>query len=43
MAIAFFWIIGFPWYLAVRYKINTGIAILKDDRPTMPPNTTPEP
>ena len=30
IAIAFLWIIGFPWYLAMRYKIKTGTAILKD-------------
>ena len=24
------WIIGFPWYLAMRYKIKRGTAILKD-------------
>jgi hypothetical protein len=29
--IALIWIIGFPWYLAVRYKIKTGTAILKDE------------
>jgi hypothetical protein len=28
--IACLWIIGFPWYLSVRYKIKTGTAILKD-------------
>jgi hypothetical protein len=28
--IALVWIIGFPWYLAMRYKIKTGTAILKD-------------
>ena len=30
IACAFLWIIGFPWYLAMRYKIKTGTAILKD-------------
>jgi hypothetical protein len=30
IAIAFLWIIGFPWYLAMRYKIKTGTAVLKD-------------
>jgi hypothetical protein len=33
IAIAFLWIVGFPWYLAMRYKIKTGTAILKDDVP----------
>jgi hypothetical protein len=27
---ALLWIIGFPWYLAVRYKIKAGTAVLKD-------------
>ena len=27
------WIIGFPWYLAMRYKIKAGTAILKDEVP----------
>jgi membrane protein YdbS with pleckstrin-like domain len=30
IAIAFLWIVGFPWYLAMRYKIKTGTAVLKD-------------
>jgi len=25
-----FWIVAFPWYLSVRYKIITGTAVLKD-------------
>jgi hypothetical protein len=29
--IACLWIIGFPWYLSVRYKIKMGTAILKDE------------
>ena len=29
--IALVWFIGFPWYLAMRYKIKTGAAILKDE------------
>jgi membrane protein YdbS with pleckstrin-like domain len=33
IAIAFLWIIGFPWYLAMRYKIKTGTAVLKDEAP----------
>jgi hypothetical protein len=24
------WIVAFPWYLTVRYKIKTGAAVLKD-------------
>lgn len=28
-AIAMLWIIGFPWYLSMRYKIKTGTAVLK--------------
>ena len=28
--IALLWFIGFPWYLAMRYKIKTGTAVLKD-------------
>jgi hypothetical protein len=24
------WIVAFPWYLIVRYKIKTGTAVLKD-------------
>jgi hypothetical protein len=27
---ALLWIVGFPWYLIMRYKIKTGTAILKD-------------
>jgi hypothetical protein len=30
-AIALLWIIGFPWYLSIRYKIKTGTAVLKDE------------
>jgi hypothetical protein len=26
----FLWIVVFPWYLAMRYKIKSGIAILKE-------------
>jgi hypothetical protein len=32
-ACALLWIVGFPWYLAMRYKIKTGTAILKDEVP----------
>lgn len=31
IACALLWIIGFPWYLAMRYKIKTGTAVLKDE------------
>jgi hypothetical protein len=24
------WIVGFPWYLSMRYKIKHGTAVLKD-------------
>jgi len=24
------WIVAFPWYLAIRYKIKAGTAVLKD-------------
>jgi hypothetical protein len=27
---ALLWIVGFPWYLSMRYKIKTGTAVLKD-------------
>ena len=27
------WIIAFPWYLAMRHKIQTGTAVLKDGPP----------
>ncbi len=26
---AMLWIVGFPWYLSMRYKIKTGTAVLK--------------
>jgi len=29
----FLWIVAFPWYLIVRYKIKTGTATLKDGAP----------
>jgi hypothetical protein len=29
-ACALLWIVGFPWYLAMRYRIKAGTAILKD-------------
>jgi len=34
-AIAFLWIVGFPWYLIVRYRIKMGTAALKTDFPGM--------
>jgi len=30
IAIALLWIVGFPWYLVMRYRIKTGAAVLKD-------------
>ena len=30
LGIACLWIIGFPWYLSMRYKIKTGTAVLKE-------------
>jgi hypothetical protein len=32
-ACALLWIIGFPWYLSMRYKIKTGTAVLIKDGP----------
>jgi hypothetical protein len=29
----FLWIVAFPWYLIMRYKIKTGAAVLKDEAP----------
>jgi hypothetical protein len=31
IACALFWIVGFPWYLVMRHKIQTGSAELKDE------------
>jgi hypothetical protein len=31
--VAAFWLIFFPWYLTMRYKIMTGSAVLKDEIP----------
>jgi hypothetical protein len=28
---AMFWIVGFPWYLSMRYKIQTGAARLRPE------------
>jgi hypothetical protein len=33
IGVAFLWIVGFPWYLSMRYKIKTGTAVLKDEVP----------
>jgi hypothetical protein len=43
VACALLWIVGFPWYLAMRYKIQTGAAILKPElaEPGAPPNGGP--
>lgn len=30
------WIVGFPWYLSMRYKIKNGSATLKDVPPPIP-------
>ena len=30
IAISLLWVVGFPWYLAMRYKIKTGAATLKE-------------
>jgi hypothetical protein len=30
IGIAVLWIVGFPWYLSMRYKIKSGTAILKE-------------
>jgi hypothetical protein len=30
VACALLWIVGFPWYLIMRYKIKAGTAVLKD-------------
>jgi hypothetical protein len=31
IACALLWIVGFPWYLVMRYKIKTGAAVFKDE------------
>jgi hypothetical protein len=31
LGVLLLWVIAFPWYLAVRYKIKTGVAALKDE------------
>jgi hypothetical protein len=30
IACVLLWIVGFPWYLSMRYKIKTGTAVLKE-------------
>jgi hypothetical protein len=40
---AMIWIVGFPWYLAMRYKIKHGTAILKDEYSRVPATATPGP
>ena len=30
LGFVFLWIVAFPWYLVVRYKIKNGLAVLKD-------------
>jgi hypothetical protein len=35
IACALLWIIGFPWYLSVRYRIKAGTAVLKDATPSI--------
>ena len=30
-ACALLWIVGFPWYLSMRYKIKTGTAVVIED------------
>jgi hypothetical protein len=30
IACAMLWIVGFPWYLSMRYKIKSGTAVLND-------------
>ena len=34
VAIALLWIVGLPWYLAVRYKITHGLMELKQSEPS---------
>jgi hypothetical protein len=31
IAVAMFWIVGFPWYLAMKHKIKNGTAVLKEE------------
>ncbi len=34
VVVALLWIVGFPWYLAARYKIRHGLLELKHPEPT---------
>jgi hypothetical protein len=34
-ACVFLWLLGFPWYLIVRNKIKTGVAVLKNEAGTV--------
>ncbi len=34
VAIALLWVVGLPWYLAVRYKITRGLLELKQPEPS---------
>jgi hypothetical protein len=38
LGFVFLWIVAFPWYLILRYKIKTGTAILK--KPSSEQTTT---
>ena len=37
MACLLLWIVGFPWYLVMRHKIKSGMAVLKDSSTPLPP------
>ena len=36
LACLLLWIVAFPWYLSVRYRIRNGLAELKDGMPGVP-------
>jgi len=36
VACALLWIVGFPWYLSMRYKIKNGLAEFKDEYKVTP-------
>lgn len=38
---ALLWIVGFPWYLSMRYKIKNGLAELKYEYKTTPETAQP--
>lgn len=42
IGIALLWIVGFPWYLSVRYKIKHGTLPLKEAQSVVPNNTQPQ-